>query len=289
MTAHSQPAWPLADKTVLITGVSSGLGRAMAKTVLARGARVAGTVRNPQDGPGFEALAPDRAVAVTLDITRPDQVAEGVATIIDRFGRIDVLANNAGAGLVGAVEETSDAEALRVVETNFLGGLRMVRAVLPTMRAQGAGRILQFSAIGGFAGVPGLGVYAAAKAATDVLGESLALELAPFGIEVAILTLGVFETEFAGRSLTHTDNRLEAYRDTPSEGLRAMISTLQGKQPNDTDKIAEAVATVLEAETMPLHMPLGADALATIDRKWARLRQDLDTWSDLARSVAKAA
>ena len=188
----------LTDRAVLITGVSSGLGRSLAEALLAEGARVAGTVRHPAQVADFEALAPDgRARGIVMDITDPAAVAAGVAHGVEAFGRIDALVNNAGAGLVGAIEEASDDEARQVFETNFFGALAVTRAVLPGMRRRRSGHILFASAIGGFTGVPGLGLYTAAKGATDILGEALAGELAPLGIDVTVLTLGVFHTEFA--------------------------------------------------------------------------------------------
>ena len=189
------------DKKVLITGVSSGLGRALAQKILEQGGYVVGTLRNQSQMAEFEALAPERAVAIEMDITNPAQVKAGVEEAIATFGKIDVLANNAGHGLVGAIEETSDEETRRMLDTNFMGSLRVIRAVLPQMRRQQSGHIINYSAIGGFTGFPGLGVYSAAKAAVDIMGEALAAEVKPFGINVTVLTVGIFRTEFAGRSL----------------------------------------------------------------------------------------
>lgn len=275
----------LSEKVVLITGVSSGLGRALATKILEQGGRVAGTVRQPSQMADFEALSP-RAIAINMDITNPEQVQAGIQRVIEHFGQIDVLANNAGHGMVGAIEETSDDEALQMLNTNFLGTLRVTRAVLPQMRHQGSGHILNYSAIGGFTGFPGLGIYSAAKAAVDVMGEALAKEVKPLGINVTILTIGIFRTDFAGRSLRHTEQCLDAYAETPAGKFREFIRNLQGNQPNDPDRAAAAIVELIQAENPPLHLALGQDALGTIRDKIAQLQSDLEAWQQVSQSTA---
>ena len=274
------------DKKVLITGVSSGLGRALAQKILERGGYVAGTLRNQSQMAEFEALAPERVVAIEMDITNPAQVKAGVEKAIANFGQIDVLANNAGHGLVGAIEETSDEETRRMLDTNFMGSLRVIRAVLPQMRQQKSGHIVNYSAIGGFTGFPGLGVYSAAKAAVDIMGEALAAEVKPFGIDVTVLTVGIFKTEFAGRSLHHTERVLDAYQETPAGKFRGFIDNLSGNQPNDPDKAAEAIIKLIESEEPPLHLALGNDAIKTIQDKIERLQQDVRAWQEVSTSTA---
>lgn len=274
------------NKTVLITGVSSGLGRALAQKILEKGGRVAGTLRNPSQMAEFEALAPGRAVAIEMDITNSTQVRAGIKKAIAALGRIDVLANNAGHGLVGAVEETSDEEAQKMLDTNFLGSLRVTRAVLPQMRQQQSGHIINYSAVGGFTGFPGLGVYSAAKAAVDIMGEALAGEVKPFGIDVTILTIGIFRTDFAGRSLQHTEQILDAYQETPAGKFRGFIDNLSGNQPNDPELAAEAIIKLIESDEPPLHLALGNDAIKTIQGKIERLQQDLKAWQDVSASTA---
>ncbi|MCA7928581.1 oxidoreductase [Burkholderia cepacia] len=277
----------MADKVVLITGVSSGLGRELAQRLLAEGARVAGTVRGAEQVAEFERLAPGRALGVLMDITQPDAVTAGVQRVLERFGRIDVLANNAGVGTVGAVEETTEADARQIFDVNFFGGLRVIHAVLPTMRRQRSGHIVQFSSIAGFAGYPGLGVYAAAKAATGVLGEALAGELAPLGIHVTVLTIGIFETQFAGRSLAYSSNRIDDYADTPADQFRGFIGQLQGKQPNVPEKGAQAIVDILKAAKPPVHFALGADAVGTMLGRAESIERDIRAWETVSRSTQR--
>ncbi len=277
------------NKVVLVTGASSGLGKELALALVRRGARVAATFRRQDQADAFTSSAAGRGLGVLLDVTDPATIEQGVAKVLEQFGHIDVLANNAGAGLVGAIEETSEEDAQRLFDVNFFGGLRMIRAVLPSMRAQRSGRILQFSAIGGFAGVPGLGVYAAAKAATDILGEGLAKELAPLGINTTVLTIGIFETEFAGRSLDYVADEIDDYKDTPAGAFRGFIGSLQGKQPNDAARGAEAIIQLIAAEDPPVHAALGSDAIEVMETKMAAVRQDISAWELNARSTQKAA
>jgi len=222
-----------------------------------------------------------------MDITKPETVNAGVQRVVDTFGRIDVLANNAGVGTVGAVEETNEAEVRQVFDVNFFGGLRLIRAVLPTLRRQRSGHIVQFSSIAGFVGYPGLGVYAAAKAATDVLGEALAGELAPLGIHVTVLTIGIFETQFAGRSLAYTSTQIDDYADTPAGQFRGFIGQLQGKQPNIPEKGAQAIVELLKAEKPPVHLALGGDAVDTMLGKAESIERDLRAWETVSRSTQR--
>ena len=221
-------------KNWLITGVSSGLGRSLAEATLAQGQVVVGTVLKPEQIGEFEKLSPGRAIAVTLDVTKPDSVISGVEAAAKALaGRIDVLVNNAGWGLVGAIEETSLKEAHDVFEVNFFGQLNVTRAVLPIMRAQGSGHILAASAMAGFTGFAGLGLYSAAKAGVDVMNEALAQEVAQFGIKVTVLTLGSFRTNFASSSLKQTATVITEYAGTPAGRARGYMGGLSGKQPND--------------------------------------------------------
>ena len=276
----------ISEKTVLITGVSSGLGRALAQKILDKGGRVAGTLRNQAQMAEFEALAPGRAVAIEMDITDPAGVKAGVEKAVAAFGSINVLANNAGHGLVGAVEETSDEEAQKMLDTNFLGSLRVTRAMLPYMRQQQSGHIINYSAVGGFTGFPGLGVYSAAKAAVDIMSEALAKEVKAFGIDVTILTVGIFRTDFAGRSLQHTEQILDAYQETTAGKFRGFIDNLSGNQPNDPQLAAEAIIKLIESDKPPLHLALGNDALKTIQDKIEQLQQDIQAWQEVSASTA---
>jgi NAD(P)-dependent dehydrogenase (short-subunit alcohol dehydrogenase family) len=274
-------------KNWLITGVSSGIGRSLAEAALAEGHIVVGTVRKPEQIGEFEKLSRGRAKAVMLDVTKPDGVVTGVgAAAIALGGRIDVLSNNAGWGLVGAIEETSEEEARDVFEVNFFGQLNVTRAVLPIMRAQGSGHILAASAVGGFTGLAGLGVYSAAKAAVDVMNEALAQEIRPFGIKVTVLTLGIFRTNFASSSLKQTASVMTEYAEAPAGQFRRFIGGLAGKQPNDPVRGARAILKAVAAENPPLHLALGRDALGIIRKKIADLQQDIATWEATSASVA---
>jgi short-subunit dehydrogenase len=269
-------------KNWLITGVSSGIGRSLAEAALAEGHVVVGTVRKPEQIGEFEKLLPGRAKAVMLDVTKADGVVSGVGAAAKALGgRIDVLVNNAGWGLVGAIEETSEEDARDVFEVNFFGQLNVTRAVLPIMRAQGSGHILAASAAGGFTGVAGLGVYAAAKAAVDVMNEALAQEVEVFGIKVTVLTLGIFRTNFASSSLKQTATVMPEYAETPAGQFRGFIDG-----PNDPARGAQAILKAVAAENAPLHLALGRDALGVMRKKIARLQQEIAVWEATSASVA---
>src|ERR1700730_9645390 len=269
----------ISRKNWLITGISSGIGRSLAEAALAEGHVVVGTVRRPEQIGEFEKLSRGRAMSVILDVTKLDCVVSSVEAAAKALGgRIDVLVNNAGWGLVGAVEETSEQEARDVFEVNFFGQLNVTRAVLPIMRAQGSGHILAVSAIGGFTGIAGLGMYSAAKAAVDVVNEALAQEVGPFGIKVTVLTLGIFRTNFASSSLKRTATVMNEYADTPAGQFRAFIGGLAGKQPNDPARGAQAILKAVAAEKPPLHLALGRDALGVMQKKIASLQDDIATW-----------
>lgn len=277
----------ISGKVVLVTGASSGLGHDLVHQLLEKGALVAATFRKQQEVDFYNSKHPEQGLGVLLDVTDDTAVKAGVAQVLTHFGRIDIAANCAGAGTVGAVEEMSDAEARRVFDLNFFGGLNIIRAVTPAMRKQRSGHIIQFSAIGGFIGYPGMGVYSAAKGATDILGEALAAELAPFGIAATVLTIGVFETEFAGRSLVYAEQKIDDYEGTPAGKFRGAIGGLQGKQPNVPEKGALAIIHLMEADHPPVHAALGADAMAGMRAKMAKVEQELVQWHDNAASTAR--
>jgi NAD(P)-dependent dehydrogenase (short-subunit alcohol dehydrogenase family) len=274
----------LENQVWFITGVSSGIGRAVAEQALAQGARVVGTLRREDQFAEFEALAPGRALAVKIDITQPEQVEAGVKKAVDEFGRIDVLVNNAGYGLVGALEETSDAEASGVFETNFFGMLRVTRAILPVMRAQRSGRIITLSAIAGFTAFPGFGVYSASKFALEGLTEALAKEVKPLGIGVTLITAGVFRTRFAGNAMQFTENVIEDYGATAGY-FRSHISQLDGNQPNDPVKAAKAILEIASVDNPPMRLFLGEDALHWGREKVAQVQGEIDAWESLGGSV----
>ncbi|MEV0399948.1 SDR family oxidoreductase [Actinoallomurus sp. NPDC050550] len=264
-----------------ITGTSSGLGRAIADAVLARGERVVATARDPQAVKDLVERAPDRVRAVALDVTDPAQVATAVGTAIEEFGRIDVLVNNAGHGLLGALEELSDEQIQAVLSTNVFGVIAVTQAVLPHMRARRSGHIVQMSSVGGVVGNPGHAIYATSKFALEGMSEALAGEVAPLGIRVTIVEPGPFRTDFAGRSMRFADP-IDDYRETPAGALRKRFSAQDGAQPNDPVKAAEAIVRAVDEEDTPLRLPLGPEAVERIRRKLQGQLADLERWEPVS-------
>jgi NAD(P)-dependent dehydrogenase (short-subunit alcohol dehydrogenase family) len=263
-----------------ITGVSSGFGRSLALAVAASGDIAVGTLRQAAQLVPFDALVPGRTVAVQLDINDHAQVDVVVSGIIGRFGRIDVLVNNAGYGLLGAIEEVDDTEARAQMETNFFGALAVTRAVLPHLRRQRAGHILQVSSIAGFSATPGLGIYNASKFALEGFSEALARETAPLGIRVTLIEPGPFRTKWAGDSIRRAAAVIPDYAATPAGATLARIQHYgaQGTQPGDPALAARAMISVVNSPHPPLRLPLGALALAGVRAKLEAVRQELDEW-----------
>jgi NAD(P)-dependent dehydrogenase (short-subunit alcohol dehydrogenase family) len=272
----------------LITGVSSGFGLELARAALARGDTVVGTLRQSAQAESFEKLAPGRAQAVLLDVTRAADIAPAVQQAVQRAGRIDVLVNNAGYGLFGAIEEVSDAEARQVMETNFFGALAVTRALLPHLREQRSGHIFNISSAAGVIGFPGCGIYSASKFALEGASEALAGELAPFGVRVTIVEPGGFRTNFAGGSMRQAEQVLQAYADTPSAKARNSIGRYDGRQPGDPAKAAQAIIIALEAPQAPLRLVLGADAVQMVRGKHEGTLKLLAEWEPVSVNTALA-
>ena len=268
----------------LITGASSGFGRALAEAALAAGDTVVATARRPEDLDGLVAAHPDRAVAVALDVTDHPRGDAVVAEAVRRFGRIDVLVNNAGYGHVGAVEETTDRELRDLMEVHLLGPAALTRAVLPHMRGRRSGAIVQMSSFGGRLSYAGFGAYSAAKSALEGLSEALAREVAAFGITVLIVEPGAFRTGFFGRSL-HQAAAMPAYEDTVG-ATRERAAGFDGKQPGDPARAAAAILTALDAEHRPLRLALGGDAIDALHAHAARAREELCAWEAVGRDTA---
>ena len=266
----------------LITGVSTGFGRALAQEVLARGEIVAGTVRQATQVNEFRALAPGRSFAYRLDVTDAASIPQLIANVVRDTGRIDVLVNNAGYGLIGAAEETSDAEARKLFETNFFGLLNVTKAVLPYMRAAKCGHVLNFSSLAGIMGIPGVSLYCATKFAVEGLTESLAGELAAFGIKVMIVEPGGFRTDFSGRSINMPAKVLPEYAGTPAAKARVLSSQYHGHEPGDPAKAAQAILEAVDSDAPPLRLVLGADALGAGRAKLASLAQNYDAWEKVS-------
>jgi NAD(P)-dependent dehydrogenase (short-subunit alcohol dehydrogenase family) len=275
---------PETPRTWLITGSSSGFGREIAQAALDRGDRVVATARRPEALADLVAAAPDRVLAVALDVTRADQIEPAVASALERFGAIDVLVNNAGHGSVGAIEEVELADLRALMDTMFFGAVALTQAVLPHMRERRSGAIVQISSMGGQLSPPGFGAYCSAKFALEAMSESLAAEVEPYGIRVLIVEPGAFRTEFGGGRM-HFSRDSGLYTETAGQN-RAYIESADGTQPGDPRKAAAAIATALDAPDAPLRLALGDDAVDAIRAKHDRLRADLDAWEHVSRATA---
>lgn len=271
------------DTVWFITGASSGFGRAFAAYAIERGYKVAATARDVNHLAALVEQAPSRVMAIKLDVTRPDDVAQAVQGAVARFGRIDVLINNAGFGLVGAVEETPMQEWRSAMETMFFGAIAVTQAVLPTLRTQRSGAIVNISSLGGQLSVAGFGAYSAAKFALEGASEALAQELASFGVKVLIVEPGAFRTGFAGNALRHMPV-LEPYRDVVG-GTRDFARSMNETQEGDPLKAASVIDEALRAEKTPLRLQLGADSIAAVRSHAETLLADLAVWEARATDV----
>jgi NAD(P)-dependent dehydrogenase (short-subunit alcohol dehydrogenase family) len=264
-------------KIWFITGVSSGLGRCLAEAVAARGDIAIGTLRQETQIAAYDAIAPGRTIGVQLDVNEHPLVEGVVSGIIARYHRIDVLVNNAGYGLLGAVEEVSDAEARAQMETHLFGALSVTRAVLPHMRRQKSGHVLQISSIAGLAAAPGLGLYNASKFALEGFSEALSREVTPLGICVTLIEPGPFRTKWAGESIKRAQNVIADYALTAG-AIEERIRNLNGSQPGDPDLAAQAMIKVVDSPNPPLRLPLGKLALMGYRAKLDAVRKELDAW-----------
>jgi NAD(P)-dependent dehydrogenase (short-subunit alcohol dehydrogenase family) len=264
----------------LITGCSAGFGRAIAEAALARGDRVVATARRPEV---LADLAGADVLVVALDVTHEADIEGAVAAALERFGRIDVLVNNAGYGSMGAVEEIDLDDLRALMDTMFFGAVALTQAVLPHMRAQGSGTIVQMSSQGGQLAFAGVGAYCAAKFALEGLSEALDGEVRPLGIRTLIVEPGAFRTEFGGARM-HRSREIDAYADTAGS-TRAALDGVAGHQPGDPRKAAAAILAAVDAPDPPLRLALGADAVDSIRAKHEQLRADLDAWEAVSRDT----
>jgi NAD(P)-dependent dehydrogenase (short-subunit alcohol dehydrogenase family) len=270
--------------TWLITGCSTGLGRALAEEAIAAGCNVIATARDVTDVAELADTAPERVLAVPLDVTQPHQVTAAVQQAQQRFGAIDVLVNNAGYGYRAAVEEGEDADIRKLFDTHFFGTVAMIKAVLPGMRARRSGAIVNISSIGVQVTRPGSGYYSAAKAAIEGLSGSLRGELAPLGISVTVVEPGAFRTDFAGRSLTQSNTTIADYADTAGK-RRKERDTAHGTQPGDPAKAALAIIEVVETGEPPAFLLLGSDALTNYRRIADERATEIASWEKLTAST----
>lgn len=280
------PGTSTADRkrTWLVTGCSSGLGHALCQRVLEHGERVVCTARDVSKIASFAERFPGQAIVLPLDITDPANVATAVETAIARTGGIDILVNNAGYGLVGALEEVDEDAVKDAFDANVYGAYRMVRALLPHMRARGSGHILNISSMTGFVGVPGFSFYSATKFALEGLSEALAQEVAPFGIKVTLILPGPFRTDFRNRSMRSAPP-MDVYSGTVGN-FRAMLMQTDGKQPGDPLRAADAMIAVVDAKNPPLRLPLGEICSDAMRKKLERVRDELDRWQDVSRATS---
>ncbi len=272
------------DKVWLVTGASSGFGRAITEAAVAAGDIVVAAARRTAPLDDLIAAHPDRVEALPLDVTDIAAVQAAVDGVAARHGRIDVLVNNAGRGMVGAVEETTDADLRDLMDLHFFGPAALTRAALPHMRRRGSGAIVQLTSMGGRFAFAGVGAYCATKFALEGLSEALAAEVAPHGIRVLIVEPGAFRTGFADAAALRSSPALDAYQDTVGP-IRSGLPGGSGKEPGDPAKAAAAILTALEADEPPLRLLLGNDAADAITAHLDRARTELRSWEKLTRST----
>jgi NADP-dependent 3-hydroxy acid dehydrogenase YdfG len=271
-------------KVWFITGCSTGFGRALAIEVLAKGEQVVVTARNTNDIQDIVEKHPTNAIALKLDVTNKEDIANAVKHTLDHFGQIDVLVNNAGIGYFASVEESEEDEIRKMFEINVFGLANMTQAVLPIMRQQKRGHILNIASIGGLRSFPGVGFYNATKYAVDGLSEALYKEVNPLGIKVTIIAPSGFRTDWAGRSAKDGAFTIEDYAGT-AEKNKGDIRGYSGNQPGDPVRAAKAMIAVTETENPPLRLLLGAAALKGARIKLDELKYDFDTWADTSEGA----
>lgn len=271
------------NKVWFITGASAGFGRAFSEYAIEKGYNVVATARRVEKLNEIQALAPAQVLALTMDVTNTDHIQKVVPQAIAHFGKIDVLINNAGYGIVGAVEETSEAELRAIMETNFFGAIAVTRALIPQFRRQKQGAIVNISSSGGQFSVAGFGPYSATKFALEGISEALAGELAPFGIKTLIVEPGVFRTDFAGQALRRMPI-IEGYEATVGN-TRSFADAMHNTQAGDPKKAAAAIELALQAEHTPLRLQLGDDSVEVVKAHAETLLKDLATWESVARST----
>ena len=272
MASDTTPVW-------FITGCSTGFGLELAKLVLGRGWRAVVTARDADRVGGLAEGAGERALPLGLDVTQQDQVEAGVTAATERFGRIDVLVNNAGYGYQASAEEGIEVEIRAQFDANVFGLFALTRAVLPVMRAQKHGHIINITSVAGLVGFPGSGYYAASKHAVEGWSDALATETAPLGIKVTCVEPGPFRTDWAGRSLKQTPNRIADYADTAGARLKS-TADISGKQAGDPVRAAEAMIHITEIDSPPRHLVLGAWGHDAVSKRLKQRMQEIEAWRD---------
>ena len=273
------------DQVWLITGTNKGMGTAIAKEALDRGHKVVATARDPESAGKVLDNSPNLLIA-RLDITDDEQVRSAVNAALGRFGRIDVLVNNAGYALLGPFEEMSEKQIRQQMETNVFGTMKVTRAVLPLMRKQGSGLVIVFGSTSGIRSVGGSSVYSASKFALEGWTEGLSIELKPFGIRCMLVEPGPFRTDFANfdTSLAFSDLEIDDYRQQ-HETMRASFASLNQNQPGDPAKLAKALMTAADAPNTPLRLLAGKAAVAAVDQYLNDRRAEYDAWREVSTST----
>jgi len=270
--------------TWLITGCSTGLGRSLAKAVIKAGFNVVVTARDVGTVQDLVSSSPDTAIALPLDVTNSDEVADAVRLAEKRFGSIDVLVNNAGYGYRAAVEEGDAQEVADLFATNVFGTVSMIKAVLPGMRSHRTGTILNVSSIAGRLAAPGSGYYSATKFAVEGLSDALRKEVGPLGIRVTIVEPGAFRTDFAGRSLHQAKAKIDDY--APTAGLRRKENDkTHGRQPGDPERAAEVLIELVAGSRLPARLLLGSDAVAIVGSEVEAQRAEISAWEAISKST----
>jgi NAD(P)-dependent dehydrogenase (short-subunit alcohol dehydrogenase family) len=272
------------SKTVFITGVSTGLGRAFAEVLLNQGYRVIGTLRDDDALASFEALKPNMAVGRLLDVTDFATIENTIREIEENIGAIDVVINNAGYGHEGIFEESTMEDLSRQFEVNVYGPVAVIKAVLPYMRARRAGHIINVTSMGGLMTMPGISFYCGSKFALEGISSSLGKELKPLGIHVTALEPGQMRTDWAGRSMQRSPHYIADY-DAIFEPIRAARLAKSGNQQGDPIKAAEALIKLIESEHPPSHLLLGPDAYDFVHRELDSMRAEFAEWESVSRST----
>ena len=269
------------NRVWFITGCTSGFGNILCKQLLAKGECVVATARNPEQLKSLQSLIQreDQLLILKLDVTNKVEIVNAVEETKKAFGRIDVLINNAGYGATGALEEVSEEEIRKNFETNVFGLFEVTRAVLPIMRSQKSGFLINLSSVAGMVAKPGAGVYAATKFAIEGMSEALALELKPFNIKVSLIEPGGFRTNFAGSALKVAPPMKEY--DESLAKIREMYRTIDGKQPGDPEKAVQAMIALVDHPNPPFRLPMGEIALASIRAKFSQYEEDLNAWESV--------
>lgn len=279
---EDQSKMKMSKRVWLITGCSTGFGRELVKVVAERGEVAIGTVRKEEQIADLEAINPDLVKGVILDVQKQDTIDQTAAMIEKKYGRLDVLVNNAGYGTLGPIEETSEDEIQRQFDVNVFGCLRMMKLALPFMRKQRSGNILNITSIAGLNGFPGVGIYNGSKFALEGIGEALAAETKHIGIKVTNIEPGPFRTDWAGRSATYNESSIDEYNETANKNMES-IREVSGNQVGDPVKAANAMYEVTTLDEPPVHLPLGGPAYKRVGIRLEEFKEEIDKFEYLGK------